>query len=546
MRVVLAFLCALFLSACSTTKLEPVTQGPISDALEEDYFQVKIPTHDGKELAATVYQPKLEPGQTAPVIITTHGFGGFRAKRPLSIYGKTMITGEAALAAWKKGYWVVFYEQRGWGDSDDVVHMLDPELEIRDVSTVLDWTLEHIQGISKINNEWAIGMIGESYGGGAQTIASFNEPRLKAIVPIATWYNLNAMAPHQHMKTNWGANLVVMGGISSGFDTGFTFAKPMRSAFTGTVSRDAMNLMYERSPAWYCDQGLTPKSDALFVQGFRDSLFPFQEALKNQECFEKGGNDTRVIAMQGGHILPWPVQKWSGKPLFNTDDAIHCGEYEETLPNAIVAWWDEKLKGEEATVPELCITLDYETGLANEDFPQNSETFPVPNSKLTIPLSGLFEWLMIPMDQGFDIARKIWWPGADRRFLRPNGGFGRPKFIPLYIAHDNEVLSGIPKINISMDGSASKMSTRAFVGIGIQHANTRRVWVASEQLTPLPKKGNYEQDLPAISTPLKDGDRVGLIVYGYSWHYMTNPSFWFSRARVRGEASLPIIELPDE
>jgi len=166
------------------------------------------------------------------------------------------------------------------------------------------------------------------------------------------------------------------------------------------------------------------------------------------------------------------------------------------------------------------------TGLADQTFPKQSETFMVPSSKVTIPLAGLFEWLMIPMDQGFDIGRKIWWPGADRRFLTPNGGFGRPKFIPLYVAHDNEVLSGTPSINISLNGDASVRSTRTFIGVGVQHANSRRVWVASEQLTPMPKKGRYKQDLPAVSMHLKDGDRVGLIVYGYTWHYMTNPSFW--------------------
>lgn len=545
MRVVMAFFCALLLSACAT-KLPTVTQGPASEPLKQDYFQVKITTHDGKELAATVYQPNLAPGQTAPLVIATHGFGGFRAKRPLSIYGKTMITGEAALAAWKQGYWVVFYDQRGWGESDDIVHMLDPEIEIRDVSTVIDWSLKHLPAIAKVNNEWAIGMIGESYGGGAQTIASFSEPRLKALVPVATWHNLNAIAPSKHMKTNWGANLFVFGGMSSGFDIGFMLKKPMRSGFSGTINFDTTQWLYDRSPAKYCDEGKSPQADALFVHGFRDSLFPMQEALDNQECFERGGNDARLLAIQGGHILPWPVQKWSGKPLFNTEENIHCGEYEGKLVDTIVAWWDEKLKGSETIVPDLCITLDEDTGLAAQTFPQESETFMVPSSKVTIPLAGMFEWLMIPMDQGFDIGRKIWWPGADRRFLQPNGGFGRPKFIPLYIAHDNEVLSGIPSINISLNGTASKRSTRTFVGVGVQRANSRRVWVASEQLTPLPKKGRYQQELPAVSTHLKDGDRVGLVVYGYTWQFMTNPSYWGSNAMIQGEATLPIIEVPDE
>src|SRR5690606_15801356 len=91
-------------------------------------------------------------------------------------------------------------------------------------------------------------------------------------------------------------------------------------------------------------------------------------------------------------------------------------------------------------------------------------------------------------------------------------------------------------------GSASRASTRVFVGIGVQHAGQRRVQVASEQLTPLPAKGLYREPLPPVSVPLKAGDRVGLVVYGYSWQYAFNPSFWWSRAQLKGQLRLPLHE----
>ncbi|PKM22067.1 MAG: X-Pro dipeptidyl-peptidase, partial [Gammaproteobacteria bacterium HGW-Gammaproteobacteria-14] len=147
-----------------------------------------------------------------------------------------------------------------------------------------------------------------------------------------------------------------------------------------------------------------------------------------------------------------------------------------------------------------------------------------------------------PFDASGDIFRRAW-PGADLRFLKPNGGFGRPRFIPVHIAGENEVLAGIPEVDLRLDSSASKFSTRAFIGIGVQRAGARRVFVASEQLTPLPRKGLHRKELPAISMELKAGDRVGLVVYGYSWHYFTNPSFWWNQARIGGELKLPVIEL---
>ena len=106
------------------------------------------------------------------------------------------------------------------------------------------------------------------------------------------------------------------------------------------------------------------------------------------------------------------------------------------------------------------------------------------------------------------------------------------------------MLAGIPEIDLKLVGNASRNSTRVFVGVGVQRAGKVRVRVASEQLTPLPHKGQFNQQLPAVSQPLKSGDRVGLVVYGYSWQYFFNPSFWWSKAKVSGSMKLPIIELP--
>lgn len=543
MRAGLAFLCIVLFSGCATTTLPPAPEGPAQQALEEDYFHVRIPTHDGMDLGATVYQPELAAGETAPVIIATHGFALSRAKRPLSLHGQLIVTGEAALKAWKQGYWVVYYDQRGWGESDGVVHMMDPEYEVRDVSSVIDWTLEHIPAVHKLpDGSPALGMIGESYGGGAQTMASFHDPRLRALVPIATWHDLNGIAPNGRMKTNWGAVLLFAGAVESGFDTGFMVKKPFRSGFSGTLNHKARQMLYERSPARYCAAGKYPQADALFVQGFRDSVFPLQEAMKNDACFEAGGNDSRILAIQGGHILPWPVQRNFGLPYFNTEDEIHCGDDEPVpLEDMIIAWWDEKLRGAEPVVPELCLTLGYDKGTEETAFPDSRESFTLPDSWVHLPSAGMGEWLAVPIDSFFDFWRGLFWSGADFRGLAPNGGIVRPKFVPLYIAHEDERLLGIPKIDLHVDAVTSKVTPVPFVGVGVQKANRRRVRVVSEQLTPLPGKGHYLQELPAVSRELDPGDRVGLVIYGYTWQYFTNPSFWYNKARLRGQVELPIL-----
>lgn len=544
MRLLTCLLAALLLAACSTT-LPPLEAGSTpQNTLKRKYFQVKIPTHDGKLLAATVYQPDLQPGDVAPLIIATHGFGGFRAKRPFSIYGKTMLTGEAAIAAWKQGYWVVFYDQRGWGESQDVVHMSEKNYDIKDVSDVIDWSLTHLAGIKQLaNGQPAIGMIGESQGGTIQMLASMQDPRIQAMAPIASYYDLNNVAPNGEMKSLWGINMLVTGGFSSGFDIGFMMRKPLSSTIrTGRASEATQQWFHDRSPVAECESGVTPQADALFIQGWRDSLFDMNQAVENAECVRKGGHEARIIAIQGGHILPWPVQKWSGKPFFNTEDNLYCGDYRQTLVETLLDWWNEKLKGDTRKVPDYCANLDYKEGMQPQTFPpENSTTFPIPRNWVWAPLAGLFEAFMIPFDTGSDMFRAMW-PGADLRFLKPDGGFGRPRFIPVYIANQKDALFGTPTIDLQVGGAGKPSAMKLFVGVGIQHAGRRRVHVASEHLTPLPGKGIYRMELPAIAEPLKAGDRVGLIVYGFTSQFFWNSAYWGREATVDGSVTLPLTE----
>jgi len=547
LRVCVVLLVVL-VTGCATTRLAPVTRGPVADAQEADYYQVRIPTHDGKKLAATIYQPALKSGESAPLIIASHGYGGFRAPRPFSIYGKTMITGRAAIAAWEAGYWVVFYDQRGFGGSQDKVNMMDLEKEVQDPSTVLDWALQHLPGIAQLDDgDPAVGMIGESYGGASQIMASFHDARLKALVPIATWHDLaDGIAPNKHVRTNWGAILFTLPAITSGFSTQ-GLRKPLRSAIGGTLKPELEEMLRARSPRAFCENGQYPQGDALLVQGFRDTIMTMDQALNNLECFEKGERDVRLLAIQGGHILPWPVQRWSGKPLFNTDKKVHCGDLVKSPEEMILAWWDEKLRGGEPEVPEYCVTLGYKDGSVVSDFPSEGTSFTVGRNRILIPFAGLFEGFMVPSDHVGDTIKQFW-QGMDLRYYDPQGGLFRPRFIPLYVVDDDEeVLLGTPEIDLTVSGSATRVSTRLFLGVGVQNRNERRVKIASEQITPLPARGRYQQDLAPVSMKLKRGDRVGLVVYGYNWQYFWNPSFWTSLAYVQGQVTLPLNpDLPAE
>ncbi len=541
MRLLPCILLSLLLLGGCTTTLPLAQPGPAQKSMEQDYYQVKIKTHDGIELAATVYQPKLEPGETAPLIIAAHGFAGFRASRPFSIYGETMLTGEAPIAAWKKGYWVISYDQRGWGDSEGVVHLSEKKYDVADVSDVIDWALKHLPAVAHLDNgQPAIGMIGESQGAVVQILASMNDPRIQTITPIASYYNLNDMAPNGEVKSAWGLIMLTFGAFSSGFDVGFMVHDPLFGTLGGQADRDAQKWFYQHSPAARCDAGKYPQADALLIQGYRDSLFDMDQALKNAACIEAGGNQTRILAVQGGHILPWPMQSWSGKPFFNIEDELNCGDYQVTMVQAVLDWWNEKLKGRKKKVPKYCIDLGEDEGLQPDSFPVNAgQKFRLPRHWVWTPTAGLFEAFMIPADTIGDMFRDLW-PGADLQGLEPDGGFGRPLFVPVYIAHQDEALIGTPHIDVRVGGIGDADAMKLFVGVGIQHEGNRRVYVASEHLTPLPGKGIYQQDLPAIATTLDSGDRVGLVVYGFTSQYFWNSAFWWRRATIGGSIKLPI------
>ncbi len=60
------FLGAFAITGCTTTTLPKTNDRLTRQALEADYYQVRIPTRDGQKLAATVYQPELQSGRALP------------------------------------------------------------------------------------------------------------------------------------------------------------------------------------------------------------------------------------------------------------------------------------------------------------------------------------------------------------------------------------------------------------------------------------------------------------------------------------------------
>ena len=536
----------LWIGGCATVNVEQeyAALSP-NDALEPRYYDVDIPMRDGVNIRATVYQPQLKPGQSAPLVITTHGWAGFRTSGPLSFWGLFMISGEATLNAWHNNYWVISYDQRGFGDSGGDVEMMLPEYEPQDVSDIVTWANQHIPRLKRQTPEDpVIGMVGESWGGGSQLMASIADPRIDAIVPITTWNNLaKSLAPNNTVKTYWGVVFELSGLFSSGFDTGKLFESPYVDMMTGRMTPEGQAALERSSPSTYCAQQQYPHADMLLIQGFRDSMFSINEGLANRQCALEGGRDVRLVAIQKGHRLPWPTQSIDGMMMYSTDKTIDCGEVKYDTQAMILQWLDLKLKDkpEEHPIPELCLTLPEEQkGYAPNELIVGGEQFSIPEVDVDLIHTGWFEIILDPLSR---LVSYVLPSGEVENASKQStsGGSFRPLFVPIWVARSETTMIGIPQIDLAITGGSEDNQDVVFVAIGVRRKNSLGIDIVSEQIYPLVGNGSQKMDLPGISILLEEDDTVGLIFQGYSGQYFFNPEGWFEGIEITGEIKLPLV-----
>ncbi|MBF0450563.1 MAG: alpha/beta hydrolase [Candidatus Magnetomorum sp.] len=530
----------LCLSSCTSIDTRLLyKETTLQTLLKSTYYHVIIPSFDGVKLRATVYQPDLPPNETAPLIIQTHGFGGFRTSSPRSFYARWMITGQIAIHAWHQGYWMLSYDQRGFGGSGGKIHIMDPDVEVRDASVVLDWAVEHLPRIRMDGNDPKVGMVGESYGGGVQLMASVMDPRIDAIIPITTWYDLSrGLGEYGYVKTGWGAFLFPIGIFSSFFDFDVLFTKRYLKMFTGYMNDEAVQELYKHSLAAFCDENRFPQSDALLINGFRDFIFPLNQALDSKTCFEKAGRDVRLIEVQGGHLFP--TQRWTGMPLYNMEHEVHCDSTTFNLLDLAVEWWNEKLKdvpNAASHIPKTCFTLDYDSGISQPVSLYGQTSIEIPETLVISLTAGLFEWLLKPIDWLTALPFKDK-SATDMTQTKKHGGWFRPSFIPLYVVDQEEYIVGIPKGKFSITSKNICVTPVIFAGIGIKRLNNRLVTTISEQVIPIPE-GNHDITFPGISSSLKKGDILGLVVHGAHSQYFWNGNWLPARIWINGNITLP-------
>lgn len=270
-------------NACVTSVPDPGTTAPV-------------------QICYTLFRPGgASASKRVPVIFEGHGWGGSRTTDP------------AAFADFLgAGFGVLSFDQRGFGESGGKAHLMNPDVEGKDVQRLisrvakLDWVAKENPG------DPVLGAIGGSYGGGYQFVGAFSElrdrgeTRFDALAPQITWHSLSeSLAPQGVPRTEWALALYAAGLPSDAHTTLVTQAL-LESTATGNWPTSIAEFMARNGPAWHVSQGRRLDIPVLLGQGITDNLFPLDQGLKN---FRRAlTSDARarsiLVGYNGGHTLP--------------------------------------------------------------------------------------------------------------------------------------------------------------------------------------------------------------------------------------------------
>ncbi|MFE3773891.1 alpha/beta fold hydrolase [Streptomyces sp. NPDC059122] len=273
-------------------------------------------------------------GGRRPAVLLGHGFGGSKAD----------VRTEAEQLA-QDGYAVLTWSARGFGRSTGKIGLNDPNAEVADVSRLIDWLAKRPEVRLDKPGDPRVGIAGASYGGALALLAAGHDPRVDAIAPQITYWNLaDALFPNGVFKKLWAGIFFTTGtagspsgttgsptgasGTASAAPTASAPATPPdssgssdssdpsvsaggcgrfqpvlcamyeRIAVSGKPDAAARRLLEARSPSAVADRIKVP---ALLMQGQTDSLFSLDQADAMARALRHNGAPVAVDWIAGGH-----------------------------------------------------------------------------------------------------------------------------------------------------------------------------------------------------------------------------------------------------
>ncbi len=596
MRASFCALLALAVSACGggstgggdTAELAPVAPEPVAapddppkapepiihgggPATEQLSYHFTLNSFDGTPIAMSVFQPALEEGQAAPLLLYSHGWGGSRS----TDLAQNDVMTETARRAWENGYFVVTFDQRGFGDSGGEAHVQNPEIEGRDIQTILDWAEGALTPhLAYLGGDPMVGALGLSYGGGFQLVGASVDPRFDALVPLITWHDLSySLNPNDVPKTAWGLFLITAGNLS-GSPASWT-STALFESLAGSMGEATKARFAANGLGAFCrgerEDGLgVPQVDTFFIQGVNDTLFNTNEAVWNHQCLSAAGNDSYLLVARGGHVLP-VMQELDGM-IGGFDTHAQCGDKRYSISDMAYRFLDGKLRQlkKEIDIPRVCFVQDNARGLVTNKVPVGGPAYDVSTPQVITGLPSidlvrsLLTTLLTRPDVLVQIAAQLGVNATDlitsllASLLNPasipdmlpkvlalvppellDTLVTAPTFEPLFTANAEQVLAGIPLASFTVHGN-SALDPRVFVGVGVKRYGSQVTELLHEQVTPIRGTGTRELELTGISTLLQPGDQVGLVLYGFHPQFASSFTRVPSAVRISGRVEMPL------
>jgi ABC-2 type transport system ATP-binding protein len=272
-----------------------------------------VTSFDGTPISASFFPAEgLAPGQKAPTILETHGWGAVRDKDENS--ATLAAVGQVGIGPLRRaGFNVLTWDSRGFGESGGTVEVDSQDFEGRDVSSLLDWLTAQPEQQLDGADDPRVGMTGASYAGGIELVAAAIDHRIDVIAPAIAWHSLlTALYRDDLVKGGWAAALSGLGiptatalGVISpaGVQTGTVDPHITSSLSEGL----ATGHLSDEDRAWFDSRGPGDalvsriRVPTLLVQGTADTLFTPSEAIRNQELLKRSGVPVHMLWFCGGH-----------------------------------------------------------------------------------------------------------------------------------------------------------------------------------------------------------------------------------------------------
>ncbi|MDT0305846.1 alpha/beta fold hydrolase [Streptomyces sp. DSM 44917] len=454
----------------------------------------------------TTFVTAGDPGRPRPAVLLAHGMGGSKAD----------LADDADRLA-RAGYAVLTWSARGFGASGGRIGLNDPDREVADVSRLIDWLARRPEVQLDAEGDPRVGISGSSYGGAVALLAAGHDPRVDALAPRITYWDLSeALFPGGVFKRLWAGLLFttgstdLSGGSADASGCGrFTpelCALYERVATSGEPDEEARRLLAERSPAAVADRIAVP---TLILQGQHDSLFPLGHADAMARAIEANGAPVAVDWLWAGHDGGLPE--------------------DGRAADRVTAWFDRHLAGREdaGTGPAFRVTRISGFDSANGATllrGASGDAYPGLDggARETVPLGGQSQTFVNPPGGAPPALSAV--PGLGALSEAAALGFGLSLDIPgQHAAFDSAPLAeplrvtGSPRVRVTL--ASDSPSAVVFAKLyDIAPDGERRILPAG-LVTPLRVEGTnvpggrtVEIRLPAVDHPFEAGHRMRLVL----------------------------------